>query len=217
MIRTQVEMLKKTLKPGVMLVAVSKTRTPAEIREAAEAGVQDFGENYLQEALPKIQILQDLPLTWHFIGPIQSNKTKRIATYFSWVHSVCDLRIAEQLNRHRPEHLPPLNICIQVNIDNEPTKSGMPLENIESVITPILSLSRLRLRGLMIIPKPQHTSGKNNPFLKTATLLKKINDTYHLHLDTLSMGMSDDFEQAIQAGSTCVRIGTKLFGKRQPY
>ncbi len=206
--------LREALDEHIMLIGVSKTRTVAEIREAAKAGLCDFGENYVQEALPKIEALQDLSITWHFIGPIQSNKAKRIAAHFSWVHSVCSSRIAQQLNENRAANLPALNVCIQINIDREPTKSGVLPEEIDSLVTTILGLPRLHLCGLMIIPKPHHNH-QDNPFLKTALLLKELNHKHHLHLKTLSMGMSDDFEEAIKAGSTCVRIGTKLFGVRQ--
>lgn len=214
-IRERVQTLKQALGENVMLVGVSKTRTPSEIREAAHAGLHDFGENYVQEALPKIEALQDLPLVWHFIGPIQSNKIKQIAKNFSWVHSVCTERTAEKLNQHRPQHLPPLNICIQVNIDAEPTKSGVSPKEIHQLVETTLALPRLCLKGLMIIPKPRSPEDKDNPFLKTSALLNLINQTHRLHLKTLSMGMSDDFEEALAAGSTCVRIGTKLFGKRR--
>lgn len=214
-IRERIETIRRIINTPVRLIAVSKTRTAEEIREAFEAGVTDFGENYLQEALPKITLLQDLPLTWHFIGKIQHNKAKQITTHFNWVHSVCSERVAQQLNDARPNHLPSLNICLQVNIDREPTKSGVLPEAIGTLVNYCLTLPRLQLRGLMIIPKPGTLQHDDNPFLKTATLLTQLNKKHHLHLDTLSMGMSDDFHAAIQAGSTCIRIGTRIFGARK--
>ncbi len=206
--------LKQCHRESITLIAVSKTRTIAEILDAIHAGIHDFGENYVQEALPKITALLAFPLTWHFIGPIQHNKVKRIATHFSWVHSVSTEGIAQALNNHRPNHLPPLNICLQVNIDRESTKSGVLPEAIHALITRCLTLPHLHLRGLMIIPKPHCLQQDNNPFVKTASLLTSLNQTHHLKLDTLSMGMSADFDEAIKAGSTCIRIGTRLFGKR---
>lgn len=200
----------------VTLMAVSKTRTVLEIREAFEAGVRDFGENYLQEALPKIEALKTYPIVWHFIGPLQSNKIKQIASHFEWVHSVSSIATAKALHQHRSSSLAPLNICIQVNIDEEPSKSGVHLEALPELVTTILALSHLKLRGLMIIPKPSQSPEQSSSFEKTASIMNELNQKFHLTLDTLSMGMSDDFEHAILAGSTCIRIGTEIFGPRRP-
>ncbi len=198
----------------ITLMAVSKTRSIDEIRQAIDAGIFNFGENYLQEALPKIESLRAFPLVWHFIGPIQRNKIKRIATHFQWVHSVSSIETAKALDQHVPSHATPLNICIQLNIDNEPSKSGITTNELPEFITEILKLKNLKLRGLMIIPKPFDPSQNENPFVKTASIMKEVNQTFDLSLDTLSMGMSSDFEEAILAGSTCVRIGTEIFGAR---
>lgn len=197
--------------PGdVCLLAVSKKHSAENIRDAFLAGQKKFAENYLQEALQKQRQLQDLEIEWHFIGTIQSNKTKLIAENFDWVHSVNRLSIAERLNKQRPAHLNPLNICIEVNIDEEPTKSGVLPKDIVALAKQITALNHLKLRGLMVIPE------KNNSeiaFQKTANLQQQL--IHHgFSLDTLSMGMSNDFETAIEAGSTIVRIGTAIFGER---
>lgn len=199
----------------VKLLAVSKGHPCSKIQEAHSAGLHDFGESYLQEALAKIQILNTLPLCWHFIGPIQSNKAHSIAHYFSWVHSVSRQKIAQQLNEARPISMPPLNICLQVNFDDEKTKSGVAPEEAASLASYILELPRLRLRGLMLIPKPEtDEQSQYLSFLRLSQLLDMLNQQLNIAMDTLSMGMSNDMQAAIRAGSTIVRIGTAIFGSR---
>ena len=202
--------------PGsVQLVAVTKGRTVHELREAMHAGVCHFAENYYQEALPKIHAFTSHPLCWHFIGPIQRNKTTGIATHFDWVHSLCRMDIAERLNHARPAAASPLHVCIQINIDHEPTKAGLLPDEVLNMARTLLTLPRLCLRGLMVIPKPsQITTDRYASFLKISHLLSQINQTLGTHLDTLSMGMSDDLDEAIHAGSTLVRVGRGLFGER---
>lgn len=195
---------------SVRLMAVSKTRSAAMISAVVANGITDIGENYLQEALAKIQELKPLNICWHFIGPIQSNKTRSIATEFSWVHSVDRLKIAQRLNDQRPNHLPPLNICLQVNVCEEPSKSGVPAAAVEALAASITDLPRLRLRGLMVVPEATDDIAKQGKaFAKLASLKSKLP-----HCDTLSMGMSKDLEAAIAEGSTMVRIGTDIFGPR---
>lgn len=193
------------------LLAVSKTKPADMIRAAHAAGLQDFGENYLQEALEKQQELADLPLVWHFIGPVQSNKTRAIAEHFAWVHSVERLKIAERLSAQRPAHLPPLNICLQVNISDETSKSGCSAEELPALAAAVSQLPNLRLRGLMAIPEP---SADPNEQRAVFARLRMLRDELGLSLDTLSMGMSHDLEAAIAEGATWVRIGTALFGAR---
>ncbi|MEH6493575.1 YggS family pyridoxal phosphate-dependent enzyme [Halopseudomonas sp.] len=195
----------------ITLMAVSKTRPASAIRDAWAAGVQNIGENYLQEALEKMATLSDLPLTWHFIGPIQSNKTKTIAEHFDWVHSVDRLKIARRLSDQRPEHLPPLNVCLQVNISGEDSKSGVSLVELPELANAVAALPGLRLRGLMAIPAPAATSAARRAPLAA---LREAQAKLDLPLDTLSMGMSDDLAEAIQEGATMVRIGSALFGAR---
>ncbi len=201
--------------PGsVRLLAVSKTFPPAAVRAAYEAGQRAFGENYLQEALDKIGALADLPLEWHFIGPIQSNKTRPIAEHFYWVHSVDRLKVAERLSAQRPPHLPPLNICLQVNVSGEASKSGVAPEEAVALAQALSRLPRLRLRGLMAIPAPaDDPAAQRAPFRRMRSLLEEVN-AQGLQLDTLSMGMSHDFPAAIMEGATLVRIGTAIFGAR---
>ncbi|AFT66116.1 MAG: YggS family pyridoxal phosphate-dependent enzyme [Cycloclasticus pugetii] len=207
--------LEQTHCSSVKLLAVSKTRPACDVAVLYSAGQRDFGENYLQDALKKQQVLAHLDISWHFIGPIQSNKTRDIARYFSWVHSVDRLKIATRLNQQRPAYLPPLNICLQVNVDEEETKSGFYLDELLDVIEPILSLENIRLRGLMAIPKvdkpiaEQHAS-----FRKMAQAKKEIEQTFDISLDTLSMGMSGDLQVAVAEGATMVRVGTAIFGER---
>lgn len=198
----------------VQLLAVSKT-WPAEIlRQAANAGQICFGENYLQEAITKINALSDLDLQWHFIGPIQSNKTKVIAQNFSWVQSVDRLKIAQRLNKQRPEYLPPLNVCIQVNIDNEDSKSGVLPTEVMSLAQEIMLLERLKLRGMMAIPtKTNNIDQQQSAFQRAHDLFIALQIQYP-DVDTLSMGMSNDLSAAIAQGSTMVRVGTGLFGQR---
>ncbi|EST17827.1 hypothetical protein EDP1_409 [Pseudomonas putida S610] len=195
----------------VRLLAVSKTKPAAAIRELHAAGVHDFGENYLQEALTKQQQLIDLPLTWHFIGPIQSNKTKAIAEHFDWVHSVDRLKIAQRLSEQRPAGRAPLNICLQVNVSGEASKAGCAPAQLPALAEAVAALPNLRLRGLMAIPEP--TDDRNAQEAAFAQL-RQLQDSLGLGLDTLSMGMSHDLEAAIAQGATWVRIGTALFGAR---
>lgn len=196
---------------SIHLLAVSKTKPAAALREAHAAGIRDFGENYLQEALGKQLELVDLPLTWHFIGPIQSNKTRAIAEHFDWVHSVDRLKIAQRLSEQRPAELPPLNICIQVNVSGEASKSGCASADLPALATAIAQLPHLCLRGLMAIPEPtDERSAQDAAFAAVRQLQEQLN----LDLDTLSMGMSHDLESAIAQGATWVRIGTALFGAR---
>jgi len=190
----------------VTLIAVSKTKPAADLQQAIDAGQRHFGENYLQEALEKIDILKGQNLIWHFIGPIQSNKTKQIAQNFSWVHSVDRLKIAKRLNDQRPENLAKLNVLLQVNIDNEPTKSGVLIDEIDEIITHFENFQNISLRGFMCIPSPDNAK---QSFAKMAKIMQK-----HPNLDTLSMGMSSDLEIAIKNGATFVRIGSDIFGKR---
>lgn len=204
-------------KDSVQLLAVSKRQPPSKILEAWRAGQTAFGENYLQEARDKQQVLAELPIEWHFIGPIQSNKTRDIAEHFSWVHSVDRLKIAKRLSEQRPESLAPLNICLQVNIDNETTKSGCSTDELAHLAHTVNTLPQLRLRGLMVIPaKRSHLDEQHAVFAEVRDLM----DTLSMHnpslaIDTLSMGMSDDIEAAIAEGSTMVRVGTGIFGPRQ--
>lgn len=193
------------------LLAVSKTKPAAALREAFAAGLRDFGENYLQEALGKQLELADLPLCWHFIGPIQSNKTRAIAENFAWVHSVDRLKIAQRLSEQRPADLPPLNICIQVNVSGEDSKSGCTPADLPALAAAISALPNLKLRGLMAIPEPTEDSVAQNAAFAT---VRQLQDSLNLPLDTLSMGMSHDLEAAIAQGATWVRIGTALFGAR---
>ena len=196
---------------SVALLAVSKTKPAADIREAHAAGLDDFGENYLQEALGKQVELADLALTWHFIGPIQSNKTRPIAEHFHWVHSVDRLKVAERLSAQRPADLPPLNVCLQVNVSGEASKSGCAPEELPALARAVAALPNLKLRGLMAIPEPtEDVAAQRAAFARLRELLTALN----LGLDTLSMGMSHDLEAAVAEGATWVRIGTALFGAR---
>jgi len=201
--------------PGsVQLLLASKGQTVANILDAYHAGQIHFGENYLQEALEKIAALTDKNIEWHFIGAIQSNKTKLIAENFSWVQSVDDVKIAKRLNDQRPAHLPPLNICLQVNVSEEQTKSGVAIDAVPNLAKECLTLQRLRLRGLMTIPAPKNIFREQRAeFQKLRLLFENLSEKYDF-LDTLSMGMSDDMEAAIAEGSSMVRIGTKIFGRR---
>ncbi|WP_443692418.1 YggS family pyridoxal phosphate-dependent enzyme [Pseudomonas protegens] len=200
---------------SVQLLAVSKTKPAAALREAHAAGLRDFGENYLQEALGKQQELADLPLSWHFIGPIQSNKTRAIAEHFDWVHSVDRLKIAQRLSEQRPAELPPLNICIQVNVSGEASKSGCAPADLPALASAIGALPRLQLRGLMAIPEPtEDRAAQDAAFAAVQRLNNDLRDSLNLPLDTLSMGMSHDLEAAIAQGASWVRIGTALFGAR---
>jgi len=198
----------------VTLVAVTKAKTAETVRLAATGGVTDFGENYLQEALAKMDQLADLPLKWHFIGSIQSNKTRAIAERFDWVHSVDRLNVARRLSEQRPFHAQPLNVCIQVALVPEPTKGGIAPHGLPALARAVAELPRLRLRGLMCVPPPQPTpKDERAVFARLKVALESLN-AGGLKLDTLSMGMSGDFESAIAEGATLVRIGTALFGSR---
>tara|TARA_B100000767_G_scaffold274189_1_gene306423 strand:+ start:5571 stop:6287 length:717 start_codon:yes stop_codon:yes gene_type:complete len=204
----------------ISLLAVSKKHSLDAIKEAIAAGVIDFGENYLQEAEQKIQQLREFSLRWHYIGGIQSNKTQAIADLFDWVHSVDRVKVAKRLNDQRPPTLPPLNICLQVNIDNEQGKSGFAPENILPVIAEINALPRLQLRGLMAIPaQSDNESDRQNSFARMRTLFELAQASIDWQssrtlFDTLSMGMSADLEFAIAEGATIVRVGTDIFGSR---
>lgn len=202
----------------VTLLAVSKTFGPEAVIEAADAGQRAFGENYLQEALDKMASIRasrpDLLLEWHFIGPIQSNKTRPIAEHFDWVHSVDREKIAQRLSEQRPAHLPPLNICLQVNISGEESKSGVAPEQLGPLANTVSMLPRLALRGLMAIPEAAEDMDRQHAPLRRLRQLCDSLREQGLALDTLSMGMSADLEAAIAEGATIVRIGTAIFGKR---
>ena len=198
----------------VALVAVTKAQTAETARLAATAGVTDFGENYLKEALAKMDLMADLSVRWHFIGAIQSNKTRPIAERFDWVHSVDRLNVAQRLSGQRPFHAPSLNVCIQVALVPEPTKGGVSPDALPQLAMSVAELPRLRLRGLMCLPPPQPTPSEQRAvFARLRVALEDLN-AGGLQLDTLSMGMSGDFESAIAEGATLVRIGTALFGSR---
>ena len=198
----------------VVLLAVSKTFPATAVRTAYQAGQTAFGESYVQEALDKIEALHDLPLRWHFIGPLQSNKTRVIAEHFSWVHSLDRLKIAERLSAQRPPDLPPLNVCIQVNVSGEDSKGGVTPAGLAQLAQDVARLPRLCLRGLMAIPAPAHGVAEQRlPFARLRELSLQMN-AQGLTLDTLSMGMSDDLEAAILEGATIVRVGTAIFGQR---
>lgn len=198
----------------ISLLAVSKTFAPEEIREAYQAGQTRFAESYVQEALHKIAALHDLPLEWHYIGPIQSNKTRAIAEHFAWMHSMDRLKIAERLFGQRPAHLPPLQVCLQVNISGEASKSGVPPSEAAQLAMAIAQLPHLRLRGLMAVPEPgDDVNAQRAAFARLRKLFEQLN-RQGLQLDTLSMGMSHDFAAAIAEGATMVRVGTAIFGGR---
>ena len=201
---------------SITLLAVSKTFDAAAVRDAYNAGLHRFGENYVQEALDKIAALADLraELEWHLIGPLQSNKTRVVAEAFDWVHSVDRLKIAQRLSEQRPEALPPLNVCLQVNISGEASKSGLAPREVASVAHAVAKLPRLRLRGLMAIPEPAGDfAAQRAPHRALNELLQALRAD-GLQLDTLSIGMSADLEAAVAEGATIVRIGTAIFGTR---
>ncbi len=202
----------------IKLLAVSKYFPAQALRAAFAAGQAAFGESYLQEALVKIATLADLneQLEWHFIGPLQSNKTKLIATHFAWVHSVDRLKVAQRLSEQRPTELPPLNVCIQINISDEASKHGVLLEQAQTLAQAISQMPRLRLRGLMAIPAAASTlEAQRAPYRQLRHLFETLR-TQGLPLDTLSMGMSADLNAAVMEGATLVRIGTAIFGQRSP-
>lgn len=200
--------------PEVQILAVSKGVPAARLRQTFACGQTAFGENYVQEAMSKIEALHDLPIEWHFIGPIQANKTRTIAEHFSWVHSVDRLRVAERLSQQRPHNLPSLQVCIQVNIDREASKSGVLPEDVSALAHAVALLPGLRLRGLMAIPQPSEDRAKQEASFRAVRQLMQTLNQQGLQLDTLSMGMSGDLEAAITQGATWVRIGTALFGER---
>lgn len=198
----------------VTLLAVSKTRPADDLRQAYSVGQRDFGENYLQESLEKIATLQDLDICWHFIGPLQSNKTKAVAENFDWMHTVDRLKIAQRLSDQRPTNLPPLNICVQVNISQEQSKSGILPAELPELMDKIVELPNICVRGLMAIPQAtDNKEEQQQAFAAMKTLLSQLQKT-HPDMDTLSMGMSGDMDTAIAEGSTIVRIGTAIFGAR---
>lgn len=198
----------------ILVVAVSKGRGAQAIREAHACGLADFGENYLSEALRKMSELQDLPLVWHFIGPIQSNKTAQLAQHFAWIHSVDRAKVAHRLNEQRPLHLPPLQVCLQVNISGEASKSGTTLDELPQLARTVLGLGRLTLRGLMAIPAPSaDTREQHAAFARLRRVFEDLKSIAP-DIDTLSMGMSDDMDAAILEGATIVRVGTAIFGPR---
>ncbi|HZY16919.1 MAG TPA: YggS family pyridoxal phosphate-dependent enzyme [Ramlibacter sp.] len=200
----------------VTLLAVSKTFGPAAVREAHAAGQRAFGENYIQEAVDKMAQLADLPLEWHCIGPIQSNKTRLVAEHFDWAHTVDRLKIAQRLSEQRPAGRPPLSVCIQVNVDGGATKSGVAPGDALALARDVAQLPRLRLRGLMTIPEPADTFAAQQAVHARAARLFHELQAAGLPLDTLSMGMTADLEAAVAAGSTLVRVGTAIFGGRAP-
>lgn len=202
--------------PGsVLLLAVSKQQSPEAIAQAYHLGVSDFAENYFQEGQTKINALGELPITWHFIGPIQTNKCKGIASHYDWVHSVNRAEVAKKLNDNRPAHLAKLNVCLQINLVEEETKAGIPPNEALQLAKIVTELPHLQLRGLMAIPPPAHDSNAQYLlFLQLQQLLADLNQQLGLNMDTLSMGMSDDFIPAIKAGATIIRIGQALFGQR---
>lgn len=206
------------LPSSVRLLVVSKTFGVADIQAAIDAGEREFGENYVQEALDKISALsaQRASLVWHLIGPLQSNKTRVVAEQFDWVHSVDRLKVAQRLSEQRPEHLPPMQVCLQVNISGEASKSGVMPQDALALAQAVASLPRLRLRGLMAIPEPAaDVEAQRRPHRALAALMAELN-AQGCQMDTLSMGMTADLEAAILEGSTLVRVGSAIFGARPP-
>ncbi len=199
---------------GVRVLAVSKTKPPEAVRAVAEVRQREFGENHVQDALTKLDALGDLDLVWHFIGPIQSNKTQVIAGRFDWVHSIDRTKIARRLNDQRPENLLPLDVCIQVNVSGERSKSGVDPDQLEELAQIVSELPRLKLRGLMTLPRPcDDLEEQRRPFAALRGMLETLN-ARGFALDTLSMGMTNDMEAAIAEGATIIRIGTAIFGAR---
>ena len=199
---------------AVKLLAVSKTMPAQAVREAYAAGQIAFGENYIQEGVDKMAELADLPLEWHCIGPIQSNKTKLVAENFAWVHSLDRLKIAERLSAQRPAHLPPLQVCLQVNVDGGANKSGVSPHDLLALAKAVAKLPQMKLRGLMTIPEPAENEAAARAVHHQAKELFDSLNAVGLNLDTLSMGMTADLGAAIAEGSTCVRVGTAIFGSR---
>lgn len=203
----------------IEIIAVSKAQSPDAIRQAFALGIHHFAENYLQEALPKINALQDLPITWHFIGHLQSNKAALVAEHFSWIHSIDSTKLIQKLQKAREGNPSPLQCCVEVNIDEEDNKSGASIEAVAALCEDIIKSPALRLRGLMCIPKANAPDKALGAFLRLANLKSELSETLAYPLDTLSMGMSADFEAAIAAGTTMLRLGQALFGVRhdKPY
>jgi len=199
---------------AVNLLAVSKTFGPDAVAEAFAEGQRAFGENYIQEAVEKMAALRELPIEWHCIGPVQSNKTRLVAENFQWIHTVDRLKIAQRLSDQRPADMPPLQICLQVNVDGGANKSGAPPHDVADLALAVATLPRLRLRGLMCIPEPAPDFVATRALFMRAKALFDALNAQNMGLDTLSMGMSADMEAAIHAGSTMVRVGTAIFGGR---
>jgi pyridoxal phosphate enzyme (YggS family) len=216
-IRTRVTVLERRYErtPGdVRVLAVSKTKPPEAVLAAAEAGQREFGENHVQDALTKLDAVQRRDLVWHFIGPLQSNKTRVVAARFHWVHSIDRAKIARRLNEQRPQGLPPLEVCIQVNVSGEISKSGVEPHQVEELAYAILELPRLRLRGLMALPRACDSLEEQRRPFATLRGIQELLNAGGLALDTLSMGMTNDMEAAIAEGATIIRIGTAIFGAR---
>ncbi len=200
---------------SIRLLAVSKKKPAEAVLEAYSAGQRDFGENFVQEGLEKIAQVDRDDVTWHFIGHLQSNKTKAVAQHFQWVHTIDRLKVARRLSEQRPHHAGDLNVCIEVNIDAEDLKSGASIAEVADLAAAIAELPRLKLRGLMCLPAiRQGVAAQREPFARLRALMESLNDT-GMQLDTLSMGMTADYAAAIQEGATIVRIGTALFGARE--
>lgn len=199
---------------SVKLLAVSKTRSREEILEAVHTGQTDFAENYVQDAIEKIKSINNPGLTWHFIGPIQSNKTRQIAEFFNWTHTIDRIKIAKRLNDSRPGDYPPMNICIQINISGETSKAGIAPDELQKLVAAVNELPRLKLRGLMTLPAPcEEFEQQRLPFARLRQCLSELQSTIP-DMDTLSMGTTNDMEAAIAEGATMVRIGTAIFGPR---
>jgi len=216
-IRTRVTVLERRYErtPGdVRVLAVSKTKPPEAVLAAADAGQREFGENHVQDALTKLDAVQRRDLVWHFIGPLQSNKTRVVAARFHWVHSIDRAKIARRLNEQRPQGLPPLEVCIQVNVSGEISKSGVEPHQVEELAYAILELPRLRLRGLMALPRACDSLEEQRRPFATLRGIQEVLNAGGLALDTLSMGMTNDMEAAIAEGATIIRIGTAIFGPR---
>jgi pyridoxal phosphate enzyme (YggS family) len=199
---------------SVTLLAVSKAQPANKVRAVAQLGLRDFGESYVQEALDKIEALRDLSLTWHFIGRLQANKTRAVAASFDWVHAVDRLKIAERLSEQRPFHAPPLNVCLQVNIAGEVSKGGVTTAELPALAAAVAVLPRLKLRGLMCIPPGEDDTSRQRAWFASMRRELEALNAAGAKLDTLSMGMSGDFESAILEGATIVRVGTAVFGPR---
>jgi len=216
-IQTQIKQLAQQYQRSateIQLLAVSKTKPADAVAAVYAAGQRDFGENYLQDALKKMEALASLAINWHFIGALQSNKTRAIAENFAWVHTLASIKHAQRLNRQRPEALAPLQVCVQINIDQEPQKAGIMLPDLAPLLTEIQACQRLKLRGLMILPAKQpHFEQQYTTFSRLQAVFSDL-QAQGLKIDTLSMGMSADMPAAIAAGTTLLRIGTGIFGKR---